>query len=136
MNLYRSLSIERPPDESLLKLLERLAEEGYLQNNLKLDVQFHCSRNSRFFEVICSMKNLETLKLFEDDLTLDSLTHVFQSCPKLIELHICTQVCITQKMDNHLKNQLKSGFQRLRWFDLNICFTDSHTMSEIQEMLT
>ena len=65
MNLYRWLFIERPPDESFLKILERLAEEGYLQNNRKLDVDFDFSSNSRFVEVICSMENLETLNLGE-----------------------------------------------------------------------
>ena len=119
MNLYRSLSIEGPPDESLLKILERLAGEGCLQNNRRLNGQFDCSSNSRFVEVICSMKNLESLDFHEHELTLDRLAHVFQSCSKLTELNIGTE-CKPPEMDEHLKNQLRSRFQKLRRLDL--CF--------------
>ncbi len=137
MNLYRSLKFKRPPDESLLKILERLAEEGYLQNNRRLDVDFHWKRSSRFAGVICSMKNLETLNLFEDELPLDTscLAHVFQSCSKLIELDIWIHECKTLEMDEHLKNHLRFGFQRLRFFSLS-CSIDNDSWPVLLEMLT
>jgi hypothetical protein len=144
MNLNRSLSIERPPDESLLKILERLAGEGYLQSNrqficyinwdqflMKLD----CSRSSRFVKLICSLKNLEKLNLFGYDLTLVDLSHVFQSCSKLTSLYVTTNEYKMLEMDEHLKNQLKPGFQRLRCLDL-VCYIDNDSWPVIQEMLT
>ena len=135
MNLYRWLFIERPPDESFLKILERLAEEGYLQNNRKLDVDFDFSSNSRLVEVICSMKNLETLNLGEHELTPDALAHVFQSWSKLIEQDIAALKYKTLEMGEHLKNQLRSGFRRLRRLDV-ACSIVNDTWPVIQEMMT
>ena len=133
MNLYRSLSIERQP-ESLLKLLEWLVEEGFLQNNRKLKFwQFNCPRSSRFIELICSMKNLEELDLFHYE--PEVVARVFESCPKLINLDIVTWKCKTREMAEHLKNQLRSGFQRLRRFEFG-CFIDNDSLPVIQEMLT
>ena len=87
MNLYRSLVLTRlRPDESLFKILERLAVERYLQNNRKFIATCNWSRTSRFVEVISSMKNLETLNSFGHYLTPEFLARVFQSCSKLIEL--------------------------------------------------
>jgi hypothetical protein len=132
MNLYRSLSIERQPDESLLKILEQLAREGYLQNNRYLDVEFDCSSNPRFVEVICSMKNLKIL--FGRKLTLEDLAHVFESCSKITNLFIPANGRKMSEMAEHLKNQLRSGFQRLRYLDLKQIDNDSWPV--IQEMLT
>jgi hypothetical protein len=119
MNLYRSLIIERPPDESLLKLLEWLAEEGFLQNNLKLH--------------FWSMKNLEELDLFVYE--PEVLARVFESCSKITDLLIDTYEYETREMAEHLKNQLRSGFQRLRRFEFG-CFIDNDSLPVIQEMLT
>jgi hypothetical protein len=135
MNLYRSLGIERPPDESLFKILERLAGEGYLQNNRHLDLKFDCSRSSRFVELICSMKNLESLDVNEHDLAPDVLAYVFKSCSKLIEMDIAIQEYKMYEMAEHLKIQLRSGFQKLRRLDL-IFSIDDDTLPVIQEMLT
>jgi hypothetical protein len=136
MNLFRSLEFRHLPDENLLSILERLAGEGCLQNNRKLNVIFDCSCNSRLVEVICSMKNLEKLDMSGYDLTPEVLAHVFQSCSKLIELDVGTRwEYKTLEMTEHLKNQLKSGFQRLRCLDL-VCFIDDDSWPVIQEMLT
>ncbi len=134
MNSSRSLLFKRPPDESLLKILELLAGGGYLQNNRRLDMAFNWSRSSRFVELICSMKNLEKLDTFEYDLTPDVLAHVFQSCSKLIELHIETYYK-TLEIAEHVNNQLRSGFQKLRCLYL-VCFIDNDTWPVIQRMLT
>jgi hypothetical protein len=61
MNLFKSLRFRYLPDESILGILERMVDEGYLQNNRQLTVKFHWSRSSRFVELICSMKNLEKI---------------------------------------------------------------------------
>jgi hypothetical protein len=135
MNLYRLMRIERPPDENLLKILERLAEKGYLQNNQQLKhVLYNLSHISPFLELICSMENLEKLDL-DYKLTLEDLARVFQSCSKLIELRIATFGCKTHKMAEHLKNQLKPGFQRLRRLEL-VCFIDNGSWPMFKEMLT
>jgi hypothetical protein len=135
MNLSRSLFIDRLPDESLFNILERLAREGYLQNNRRLDLQFDCSCSSRFVELICSMKNLESLDLDEHDLTPDDLAHVFQSCSKLIEMDIAIEKYKTYEMAEYLKNQMRPGFQKLRRLDL-VCFIDNDSWPVIQEILT
>jgi hypothetical protein len=138
MNLYRSLFIKDLPDDSLFNILEWLAEEGYLQNNRRLDVQFDCtcgcSCSARFPELICSMKNLESLNLFNHELTPDVLAHVFQSCSKLIELHIETYYK-TLEMAEYEKSQLRLGFQKLRCLYL-VCNIDNDTWPVIQRMLT
>ena len=127
------LKMDRLPNERLFRILERLAEEGFLQNNRKLDVQLNCPRNSRFFEVICSMKNLETLSLIDYNLTLDALAQVCQSCPKLTDLHIAATKLV---MCEHLKQQLRPAFQRLRKFALECGFHYIYSWPVIQEMCT
>jgi hypothetical protein len=53
--------INGQPDESLLKIFEQLAGEGYLQNNHKLHMRRTKNEiDSRIVELICSMKNLES----------------------------------------------------------------------------
>ena len=123
------------PDESLFKILERLAVERYLQNNRKFIATCNWSRTSRFVEVISSMKNLETLNSFGHYLTPEFLARVFQSCSKLIELDIANFGRETREIAENLKNQLKSGFQRLRYFSF-LCFITNDSWPRIQEMLT
>ena len=135
MILYRSLKFKRLPDESLFKSLERLAAEGLLKNNRKLIVKFKRPRSSRFVEVICSMKNLEKLHFFYYELTLEILAHVFQSCSKITELRITDTEDEPLKMPEHLKNQLRSSFQRLRYFHFQ-CIILNKSWPVIQEMLT
>jgi hypothetical protein len=135
MNLYRSMKIDHPPDENLLKIMEHLAVEGYLQNNQQLKHVLHnFSHIPTFLEVICSMKNLEKLDL-DYKLTLEDLARVFQSCSKLVELRIATYGCKTHKMSEHLKNQLRSGFRKLRRLKLGFSI-DNDTLPVFQEMLT
>jgi hypothetical protein len=134
MNLYRLLSIERPPDENLLIILERLAGEGYLQNNRRLDVELDCSSNHRIVEVICSMKNLKILRFFCKNLTLEDLAHVFQSCPQLTNLFIPANGRKMSEVTEHLKNQLRIGFQKLR--HLSLLQIDDDSWPVMQEMLT
>jgi hypothetical protein len=131
MNLYRSLRIERAPDKRLFKILELLAWGGYLQNNrqlfMALPVAFDCSLSSRFVEVICSVKNLEELDLLGYELAPDVLANVFQSCSKLIKLGIRTHKYKTAEMAEHLRNRLRSGFQKLRCLELD-CPIDNDGM--------
>ena len=135
MILYRSLKFKRLPDESLFKSLERLAAEGLLQNNRKLIVTFEGPCSSRFGEVICSMKNLEKLHLINYELIPEILAHVFQSCSKITDLSIKITEDETLKMLEHLKNELKPSYQRLRYFDFQ-CIIDNDSWPVIQEMLT
>ena len=95
----------------------------------------HAVPSSQCFELICSMKNLESLNLFENELTPDVLAHVFQSCSKLTELHIATYNYKTLGMAEHLKNELRSDFQKLGCLDL-MCFIDDNSWLVIQEILT
>jgi hypothetical protein len=134
MILCRSLKFQLLPEESLLQILEQLAKEGYLQNNHKLETN-RPIRSSRIVPVICSMKNLETLNFSDQDLALDSLAQVFQSCSKLTTLHFAAQKCKMSEMAELLKIQLRTGFQRLRYLDLG-CSIDDDTWPMIQEMLT
>jgi pantothenate kinase len=126
--------MERKPDKSLFKILERLAREGYLQNNRRLYVKFDCSSNHRIVEVICSMKNLEELRFLGKKLTLEVLAHVFESCSKITQLIIPVNGRKMSEMAEHLKFQLRPGFQRLR--HLRILQMDNDSWPVIQEMLT
>jgi hypothetical protein len=139
MILYRWLLLKRLPNESLFKILERLADEGHFENNRELIVTFEGSRSSRLNELICSMKNLEKLHVFGNDLKLlkliEALARVFQSCSKIIELNIAFWGIEMREVAEHLKNLLIPGFQRLRYFDINCCVEDD-AWPVIQEMFT
>jgi hypothetical protein len=146
------LELERVPDESFRKILERLAGGGFLQNNRQFIVhvhwrlegaEFNWARSSRFIEVICSMKNLESLYLLDHawssshELCMkpEDLALVFQSCSKITDLRITTTEDGMSKMPEHVKNQLRSSFQKLRYFGFR-CFIDNDSWPVIQEMLT
>jgi hypothetical protein len=94
INLYRSLRVLCPPDDSFLKILELLAEEGYLQANRRFECYFRlahfldCSPRSRFVELICSMTNLQSLDIVGHELTTDVLARVVQSCSQLTSIGI------------------------------------------------
>jgi hypothetical protein len=118
-----------------LKILERLAEEGYLQNTQQFhEYQFGLPYMSPFFEVLCSMKNLKYLYL-SYHLTLEALAHVFHSCSKLTELRISTSGIEMGEMGEELFNQLRTGFQRLTYLDLEY-FINNDSWPGFQEMLT
>ena len=128
------MELTRPADENIFSILKRLSGEGYLKNIRQLEVD-RVIRSPLIVELICSMKNLETLDLRDQELTLDSLAHVFQSCSKLTSLYVATNEYKTFEMDEHLKNQLRSGFQRLQLLQFE-CFFDKDSWPVIQEMLT
>ena len=122
--------IERPPDESFLKILERLAEKGYLQNTQQFKgFPFAFS----FVPIICSMKNLEKLTLKTYHLTLKDLAPVFQSCSNLIVLNIFATGSEIDEMGEVLIDQLRSGFRRLRRVDCSIV---NNSWPGIPEMLS
>ena len=110
--------------------------DGYLQNNHNLIVEFPRSSNSPFVKVVCSMKNLDTLRLSDSDLTLEDLAHVFQSCSKITRLHISKFEYTRFEISEHLKNQLRSGFQRLRFFGFTTSSINNDSWPLIQETLT
>jgi hypothetical protein len=136
----RSLTINSPGNnsakKSLLKILERLVDGGYLKNNRHLVVKFNWSCSSRFIRDICSMKNLEKLSLWDCELALEQLAQLFWSCPKLVELSLKPFLCTRLGMDKKLKNHLRPGFQKLRRLELNDCRIYMNSWPVIQEMLT
>ena len=112
---------EHEPDSRLI-MLERLSDGGFLKNNRQMIVTNYCGPSSipRFFRLILSMNNLETLSLSEWKLTLtEDVPQLFRSCPKLTELRL--KLAESQKLEKNeeLKNELRSGFQRLRLFELH-----------------
>jgi hypothetical protein len=131
---YRSLVL-RLTDESHFSILRRLAKDGYLQNTRQIRMpgfKLFWPFRSQLVKVICSMKNLEKIYL-NWQLTLEDLAHVFQSCSKITNLQIVTYDCKTLEMTEHLKNQLRSGFQKLRRLDVVF---DKDSWPLTQEMLT
>jgi glutaredoxin-related protein len=137
VNFYRSLEIDDDNDvcdERLFKILERLAENGYLQNTRQFEgARADLSNISSFVKIICSMNNLEKLISLTDHLTLRDLALVFQSCSKLAELHIPTLKFEFDKMDGVLIDHLRPGFKRLRCLELECSMV---LWAGIQEMLT
>ena len=133
MILYRSLKIHG--NKRNLKILERLAEKGYLQNTQQFKgFPFAFS----FVPIICSMKNLETLTVEADHvkhLQLIDFAPVFQSCSKLSELNISANGLKIDEMREDLVDQLRSGFRRLRRLDV-ACSIVEDSWQGIQEMLT
>jgi hypothetical protein len=113
-----------------------MALEGYLENNRQLEVERTIrSSDSRFVELTCSMKNLEELDLFGCELTLEDLAHVFQSCSQITNLSITGDSDEMPNMTEHLKNQLRPGFHKLRRLDLR-CSIYNDSWLVLQEMLT
>ena len=134
MIFFRSLLIVS--EERNLKILERLAEKGYLQNTRHLDVfEFDSLPIFLFVPIICSMKNLEKLTLTVDDLKLEDFAPVFQSCSNLSDLNISATVFKIDEMDGDLVDQLRSGFRKLRRLYIKYCINDD-SWQGIQEMLT
>ncbi len=129
-----------PIPESLLTILKRLADGGYIKNNRQWIMSVGWSRGPWLFPVIRSMNNLEKLHLFECNLTLtEDLPQLFQSCPQLKDLRIrlfdpnrveCERL---KQMNEHPKNELRSGFQRLRLLKF---YWGIDSWSVIQEIFT
>ena len=104
---------------SRLIALERLVNGGYFRNNRQLIVNFWWPFNSQLFRVIRFMTNLEKLNLLDWHLTLaKGVPKLFRSCPKLTELRLKLLESKKLEMNEKLKNELRSGFQRLRLLEL------------------
>jgi ribosome-binding ATPase YchF (GTP1/OBG family) len=98
--------------------------------------------NYRILRDICSMNNLEKLDLIYNELTLEDLAQLFRSCPKLTKLQLTSFQLNKQEkdkdegLDEELKHQLRSGFQRLQHLHLIKCVICSDSWPIIQEILT
>jgi hypothetical protein len=121
---------EQIPD-SLLSILKRLADGGFMKNNRQWIVCCGWSRGPWLFQVIRSMNNLEKLSLLECKLKLTDVQQLFRSCPKLVELHLMLLENDKLEMNEGLKDDLRSGFQRIRLFDLENCIESWPTILEI-----
>ena len=114
--------------------LDRLAAGGFLKNNRQMIVVDYWPSFQRLCRVLRSMTDLETLSLLEWKLSLtQGLPQLLRSCPKLTELRIRLFYNQRFKMNEVLKNELRSGFQRLKIFELN---WDFESWPAIQELFT
>jgi hypothetical protein len=115
-------------------VLERLADGGYFQNNREVIVNWCWPSVPRFSRFLHPMTKLEKLSLLKWDLTLtEDVPQLFRSCPTLTELHLRLFESQKVEMNEELKNELRSGFQRLQLLELH-WFIDSWPL--IQEMFT
>jgi hypothetical protein len=105
--------------ETCLIILERLVDRGFFQNNRQMVVKWDWPSIPGLFRIFRSMAELEKVNLFSCSLTrTDHLPQLFRSCPKLIELHLSLYENPNLEMNEELKNELRSGFQRLRLLEL------------------
>ena len=119
--------------ENRMITIERLVAGGFLKNNRQM-INYFWRSVPRLFRVILSMHNLETLSLMGYELTLtEDVSQLLRSCPKLTELRIRLFYNQRFKMNEVLKNELRSGFQRLKIFELN---WDFESWPAIQELFT
>jgi hypothetical protein len=120
--------------ESRLITLERLAAGGFFKNNRQMIMTWHWLSVPRLFRVVRSMTDLETLNLSNWKLTLtEDVPKLFRSCPKLTELHLTLLESPELEMNEDLKSELRSGFQRLKIFELKC---DIESWPVIQEIFT
>jgi hypothetical protein len=120
--------------DSRLKVLERLATGGFFKNNRQMIVYFNWKSIPRLFRVLRCMNNLETLSLLDWELTLtEDVPQFLQSCPKLTALRIRLLEIEKLEMNNDLKNELRSGFQRLQLLELK---WDTDSWPVIQDIFT
>ena len=113
------ISHSTPPIyESYLITLERLIDGGYFQYNRKMIADSLWPSIPRFFQVICSMTNLEKLILSDQTVTLteENIASLLQSCPKLTELQLKLSEGQELEISEELKNELRPGCQQLRFF--------------------
>jgi hypothetical protein len=123
--------------EGHLVILKRLVARGLLKNNREMGVIF-CRRSlPLIFRVIRSMTHLEKLSLSECNhkgMTLtEDVPQLFRSCPTLNELHLRIVKSQVLEMNEELKNELRSGFLRLRLLELD---WEIDSWLKIQEMLS
>jgi hypothetical protein len=119
--------------EDLLTILKRLADGGFLANNRQWIVDVGWSRGPWLFEVIRSMTNLETLSLLDCQLTLSDLPQLLRSSTKLTYLRLKLIDRLKLEMNEELKNELRSAFQRLQIIGLS---WDIDSWPVIQEIFT
>ena len=136
----RSMFLRRPinvrkPSHSHLKIFEQLAEDGFLRNNRSLTVFESIPRRKKFFLSVCSMSNLEVLEMHDCKLIFDDLALLFKSCPRLTKLCLNPFKCNKLGWDQDMKNSLKPGFQRLKFFRLE-GYVPEDSWSVIQEIFT
>jgi hypothetical protein len=118
--------------DSRLITLERLVVGGYLKNNRQMIASSSYPSLPRLFRVVCSMTELEKLTVFDWNVRLtEDFPQLFRSCPKLTELRL--KLAANLEMGEDPKNELRSGFQRLRLFELDWYMNSG---SLIQEMFT
>jgi hypothetical protein len=104
--------------KSHVMILNRLVDRGLLKNNREMFASY-CPV-PLIFRVICSMTQLEKLSLLECQLTLtEDVPKLFRSCPTLTELHVGIDESQKLEMNEELKNELRSGFLRLRLLELD-----------------
>ena len=97
-------------------------------------VKWQWPSNRQLFRVIGSMNNLETLSLFEWNLTLtEDVPELFRSCPKLTRLRLKLVESQKLELNEELKNDLRPGFQRLRRFEFD---WDMNSGQVVQEIFT
>jgi hypothetical protein len=130
MTFNRSLEVSIGSD---INFLNRLIAEGFFNNNRQLAVS-HCHSFSYLtYKLIRSMKNLETFhSSYLSYVTLEDLACLFRSCPKLTQLHF--RLPERQELGEDLKNELRSGFQRLEHLSID-CHMDNDSFLVIREML-
>jgi hypothetical protein len=106
--------------ENRMITLERLADGGFLKNNRQMIVILRWPSFPRFCQVVRSMTKLEKLEILDSKLTLtQDVPQLFQSCPKLTELRMKLVESQNLEMNEDLRNDLRSGFQRLQLFELD-----------------
>ena len=132
---YSSHQVNEAPTKCC-EIFERLVEEGVLKNNRELFVSCNSWPHiPRLLGNICSMKKLDTLKLVHCGLTLEQLSTLFRSCPELVELSVELDVKQKLEMDNCQKNELRTGFQKLKL--LMLCgHIDNDSWPVIKEIVT
>ena len=114
------------------ELLERLSNGGLLKNNRQMVVKWQWPSNRQLFRVIGSMNNLETLSLFEWNLTLtEDVPKLFRSCPKLTRLRLKLVESQKLELNEELKNDLRPGFQRLKIFEFKWKIESGPVIQEI-----
>jgi hypothetical protein len=124
----RSFEIAWSDDNSLeaceksLKILERLADEGFFENIFQLIVTAKRLLSPRVFRILCSMSNLEKIEIWDPNVQFTNLAHFFRSCPNIIELKFVNMnvdfSMAKFKINKDLINQLNLGFQRLQRVEL------------------
>ena len=120
--------------ESLLNILEGLAEREFFKNNVKLAV-FSSSLDSRLLRVFGFMNNLEELDSSKCDLTFEHLANIFHSCPKIVKLHVKLFQFKQLNKERDLKIYLRPRFQQLLYLRINGCI-ENDSWPVLQEIIT